>query len=376
MPQLTSPNGSVSHALEESAETPQPTILPLLPANPPRNSRNSEGGFALLANGDILFAYSHFTGECHFDHEPAFLAGRLSRDGGRSWTEQDSVVLSNEGKMNVMGAAFLRTLDGKLALFYNRKDSVTDCRMHMRVSPDEGLTWGEPRLCLPEPGYYPVNNDRVVRLTSGRLIIPAGRHEMVIDRFGLPAVGDNSVAMAFYSDDDGLTWRRSATILQPPSESVSGLQEPGIVELRDGRLLMWMRTDMGCQYQSFSSDGGDTWSAARPSNIISPLSPASLKRLPQTGDLLLVWNDHRGIDDIRRGKRTPLCLAVSDNEGATWRKSKVLEDRHRAGYYCYTAVEFVGDRVLLAYCSGDQGVNFGGLDQTSLAYFDYRWLYT
>lgn len=352
-----------------------PTIIPLLPPNPPQNSRNSEGDFALLKNGEILFAYSHFTGACHFDHEPAFLAGRTSRDGGLTWSESDSIVLPNEGRMNIMSATFLRLSRGELALFYNRKDSVADCRQRMRVSTDEGRTWGDARLCIPEPGYYPVNNDRVVRLADGRLIIPSGRHEVIIDRFGEPGVGDLSVAMAFYSDDEGLTWKRSATVLRAPGESVSGLQEPGIIELKDGRLMMWMRTDLGCQYQSFSDDGGETWSAAQPSGIISPLSPASLKRLPQTGDLLMIWNDHRRIDQRRRGKRTPLCAAISRDEGATWLDSRIIEDRHLDGYYCYTAIEFLRDRVLLSYCAGDQAEDASGLDLTSIAHFDYRWLY-
>ena len=139
---------------------------------------------------------------------------------------------------------------------------------------------------------------------------------------------------------------------------------------------MWMRTDLGCQYRSYSEDGGVTWTPAQPSNIISPLSPASIKRIPHTGDLLLLWNDHRGIDNRRRGKRTPLCAAISSDEAASWSKSKVIEDRHLDGYYCYTAVEFLDDRVLLAYCAGDQGDDFGGLDQTNIAYFDYRWLYS
>lgn len=352
-----------------------PVITPLLPSNPPLNSRNSEGDFIKLSNGSVLFAFSHFVGDCHYDHEPAFLAGRISRDNGVTWTAEDHMVLANDGGKNVMGVSLHRTLDGRLAIFYNRKNSVIDCRVRMRVSPDEGKTWGEPRLCITEPGYYPVNNDRVVRLSTGRLIIPSGRHGMIMDRFGLPAVADRSDAMAFYSDDDGLTWKRSTTIMVAPEESASGLQEPGIIELRDGRLRMWHRTDMGSQYQSFSDDGGDTWTEPRPSNIISPLSPASIKRLPQTGDLVLVWNDHSNIDERRRGKRTPLVIAISKDEGATWINTKIIEDKHLDGYYCYTAIEFFGDRVMLSYCAGDQGDNYKGLELTSVAYFDYRWLY-
>lgn len=126
-----------------------------------------------------------------------------------------------------------------------------------------------------------------------------------------------------------------------PETSANGLQEPGIVELRDGRLMMWHRTDMGSQLLSYSEDGGDTWTDPVPSNIISPLSPAAIKRLPQTGDLILVWNDHSNIDERRRGKRTPLAVAISKDEGKTWINTKFIEED--AGIGCWADGE--GSRI-------------------------------
>jgi len=354
---------------------PECIINPLLPPRPPLNSRNSEGDFIQLKDGSILFAYSHFTGALHYDHEPAFVAGRVSYDLGQTWSGEDHTVLKNEGGMNIMSVSLLRTLDGKLAIFYSRKNSVDDCRIHMRISEDEGKSWGPARLCIPEAGYYPINNDRVIRLQSGRLVIPLSRHDSCLDPEGHPAVSDLAVASSVYSDDDGATWKHSDNVLQLSGPTKSGLQEPGIVELKSGRLMMWMRTDQGCQYRSYSEDGGESWSQPEPSNIISPLSPASIKRIPATGDLLLAWNDHRDIDDYRRGKRTPLCLAVSDDEGESWQNVKILEDKNVDGYYCYTAIEFFEDRILLAYCAGDQGDNHGGLDQTNIARLNLDWLY-
>ncbi len=70
-----------------------------------------------------------------------------------------------------------------------------------------------------------------------------------------------------------------------------------------------------------------TWTPTPgPSNIISPVSPASIERIPKTGDLILVWNNHQGIDDARRGKRTPFSVAISRDEGKTWEKIRTLED--------------------------------------------------
>ncbi|HYF01298.1 MAG TPA: sialidase family protein [Planctomycetota bacterium] len=343
------------------------TKIPLLPPGPD-NPRNSEGDFIPLRDGRLLFVYTRFTGESGSDHAPAHLASRVSSDGGRTWSERDEVVVPREGDMNVMSVSLLRlSKSGDIALVYLRKDSLQKCVALMRRSADDGRTWSEPVPCMPgQEGYFVVNNDRLVQLSSGRLVLPASRRSGDDQK---PAPGR---ARCFLSDDEGRTWRSGTTELPAPEKSRSGLQEPLVVELGDGRLLMLCRTDRGRQYRSFSADGGDTWSAAEPSELVSPLSPASLERIPSTGDLLLVWNDHAGIDDARRGKRTPLCTAVSKDDGRTWTSVKVLE-QDPEGWYCYTAIEFVGRRVLLAYCAGDPKV--GRLNRTQITSFDVDWLY-
>lgn len=342
------------------------TKIRLLPPTPGKNPRNSEGAFLQLKDGRLLFVYTHFTGGGG-DNDGAHLAARSSRDSGKSWTLKDEIVLPNEGKYNVMSVSLLRLPSGAIALFYLRKNATDDCRLYLRLSTDEAKTWSEPTLCIPPEGYYVVNNDRVVQLKCGRLVVPAARHSVPGERFSL-----HGVALCFLSDDNGKTWRKSRNELTGPEKSKTGLQEPGVVELKDGKLLMLCRTDQGSQYVSFSKDSGDTWSAAQPSDLQSPVSPVSIKRIPKTGDLLLVWNDHRQIDEARKGKRTPLTVAISKDEGKTWEKVKTLED-DPDGWYCYTAIAFVGDQVLLGHCAGDKAV--GRLNRTQITRFDLDWLY-
>ena len=56
-------------------------VLPPAQSNP----RNSEGDFVTLKDGRLLFVYTHFTGGGG-DHSSAYLAGRYSSDGGKSWS--------------------------------------------------------------------------------------------------------------------------------------------------------------------------------------------------------------------------------------------------------------------------------------------------
>jgi sialidase-1 len=324
----------------------------------PSNPRNSEGDFVRLADGRWLFIYTHFVGGAG-DHAAAHLAGRLSEDDGVTWSGEDHLVLPNEAAMNVMSVSLLRLADGRIALFYLRKESEVDCRPTMRTSADESRAWSAPVQIVPEgeADYYVVNNDRVVQLAGGRLVVPAARHRRRLDAPTFSAYGE---ALCLISDDGGATWRHGrAAAVEARADGVPVvIQEPGVVVLRDGRLMMFCRTDAGSQYLAYSADEGLSWSPLRRSEIISPLSPASIKRIPSTGDLLLVWNNHAGIPDALVGKRTPLTLAVSEDEGARWGRRRNLEEDPN-GWYCYTAIAFTDDHVLLAYCAGDLRENNG-----------------
>ena len=88
------------------------------------------------------------------------------------------------------------------------------------------------------------------------------------------------------------------------------------------------------------------------------ISPLSMKRHPETGELWAIWNDYapqRAVhfDPWHGGMgRTPLVLARSCDEGATWSDHVVLESDPCHGY-SYVAMFFLGgSRLLLEYCCG------------------------
>ncbi len=335
-------------------------LLPPKPGNP----RNSEGDFISLKDGRIMFIYSHFTGGGS-DHAAAHLAARFSSDGGKTWTKNDVVVVEREGKFNVMSVSLLRLQSGEIALFYAKKNSIADCRPMLRLSTDEGKTWSKPILCIEKVGYNVLNNDRAVQLKSGRIILPVALHNSPsVNKFN-----GSGIISCHYSDDNGKTWKQSSTSQQGKKVI---FQEPGIVELKDGRLMMFCRASGGFQQVCYSEDQGDTWSPFKASNIASPVSPATIERIPQTGDLILVWNNHENIAPELRGRRTPYNVALSRDEGKTWEHIKTLENDPN-GWYCYTALTFIGDHVLLGHCAGDRRT--GGLNLTQITRFSLDWLY-
>ena len=352
------------------AERSVPTRVLELPARPD-NPRNSEGDFAVLNDGRIVYTYSHYSTAAGGDHAPAHLASRYSSDGGRTWTEKSVTTVANEGGMNVMSVSYRRLKDGALAIFYLRKNSETDCRPVMRVSRDEGRTWGKPVVCVSDAdrAYYVLNNCRVERLKSGRLLLPLWQQE---GKVGGQVRKD--LLGCCLSDDDGKTWRRGrfAETLDELGKHVV-VQEPGAVELKDGRVLMYARTDRGRQWFFHSSDGGETFSKGEAGSLYGPLGPATVKRL-KGGDLLAVWNDHEFAPELAKagpgwahGLRTPLTMAISKDEGLTWVNRRILEGNPK-GWYCYFAVLEGEGELLLGYGSG------WGLSHSRLTSVPLAWL--
>lgn len=352
--------------VEEEHEIKKPEIvLDLSPGKD--NPRNSEGDFISLEDGRILFVYSKYEGESTSDHAPASLAARYSDDGGKTWSEEDEIIVPNEGGMNVMSVSLLRLQNGDIGMFYLRKNSTEDCIPMMRISKDEAKTWSEAIPCITDRvGYFVLNNDRVIQLADGRLMMAVALHNFPGGEWS-----NQGDLYAYYSDDDGQSWTASKKV---PNDSDMITHEPGLIELSDGRIMMFIRASGGYQQLSFSSNRGETWSPVEPSNIPSPVSPATIEKIPGTDDWLLVWNNNDGSDPDLEGKRTPLTAAISSDEGKSWQYIQNIEEDPE-GWYCYIAVHFPDeDHVLLGYCAGNQSLG-QGLAVTHVTRISREWFY-
>jgi sialidase-1 len=353
----------------KAADSGNEVVLDLDPTRD--NPRNSEGAFVALKSGRILFIYTRFLGGAA-DHSPAQLVSVHSDDHGRTWSREPRTVVENPPGANVMSVSLLRLRSGAIALFYLAKNSLLDCRPVMRTSADEAETWSEPRHVGDAPGYFVLNNDRVIQLQGGRLVVPLAFHRSRgSDPKNYRSLDMRAIALWYLSEDEGKTWQEADDWWALPARTSTGLQEPGVVELADNRLFSWMRTDQGAQFGCYSTDGGKRWSPPEKTELQSPASPASIKRLAGSSDLLAVFNDHSGRFPFPKGKRSPLVSAISSDGGKTWPRRKLLEG-DQAGWYCYTAIHFIEDAVLLAYCAGDPKVGF--LNRLRLRRVGLDWL--
>ena len=334
----------------------------LLPPQP-GNARNSEGDFVRLRDGRILFVFSRYCTDASDDDARCDIAALYSDDNGQTFPGEPEILVpaSAHETLNLMSPSLLRLQSGRLALFYLCKIAPYS-EYYMRLANEDESAFGEPVKCLPfgEQSYNVVNNARIVQLSNGRILIPAARHNMMTDENGKSEPDYFAHCRVFGSDDNGASWKDLSGLIRlpDPGYSETGLQEPGLVELPDGRIYQYFRTDRMFQYESFSSDNGENWTKPIASRFTAPESPMLISRNPYSGQYFAFWNpiplyngriapDAKWVD----AGRNPFVMAVSDN-GIDFSPFTVIEDDPTHGY-CYPAVFFLNEKeLLLSYCSG------------------------
>lgn len=300
------------------------------------NPRYTEGSVIELSDGSLLAAITEFH-ESDDDFAKARIVARQSFDDGRTW-KAARTLQENTGMLNVMSVTLRRLADSSIGMFYLQKNSHSQLNLYLKISNDETQSFGSAIQVTTNDGYHVVNNDRITILSDGRLLAPAASTPDV-------TAVNHFVSRVFISDDAGKTWRPGSGHVDAPQR---GAMEPEVIELNDGRILMLIRNQLGFIGKSLSADGGDTWSPMESLGVRSPEAPATIRRIPATGDLLLVWNNTFDGTKGHGGHRTPLTAAISSDEGASWILLKNLEPDPTLTY-SYTSLTFVRNRAVLSY---------------------------
>lgn len=305
--------------------------------------RGIMGDFVQLGDGAILMSYT----------DGDIMAIR-SEDRGKTWGEPYVLVKQPQAPAGgrIGAPSFLRCGNGDLLVtYYHSTHPATPyyATNYYRRSRDDGRTWSDQYCYTPHPGYLLVHNDRLQRLSSGRVLAVAEYKAY------LPSSDDHSgyVGMTFQSNDDGLSWYPSSNTVDLFKDKHMEVQEADVVELRDGRLLMFARTYSGYPVFAYSTDKGDSWGPPVERTDI-PMPYAGLptvRRLPSTGDLLFIWISKKSSDkaDPKVTRRCGLTTAISSDEGQTLTHLRDLayDPEDDFGYQC---VEFLADNtVLIAY---------------------------
>jgi predicted neuraminidase len=206
--------------------------------------------------------------------------------------------------------------DGSLSLFYKVGPDPQTWWGLARSSSDHGRTWSEPRR-LPDGILGPIKN-KPVRLADGTILSPSSTETSA--RPSLWRVHfERSV-------DGGRTWTIARPALAENGPERQAIQ-PSILVHRDGRLQAVGRTRSRRVFETWSGDGGQTWSPVALTSLPNPSAGTDALTLSDGRHLIVYNHTPKG--------RTPLNVAVS-RDGKTWAAALVLEGG--PGEYSYPAV--------------------------------------
>jgi len=332
---------SVADMIEHRGEEPLFTIT---------GSREREGAFEVPSpfvfpkivdgkDGDILM-----------------MAGdnlRRSTDGGRTWAPVE--------KMSIGVSCVIRLHSGLLGARRN---------MDFYVSADEGKTW-EKRGSIAAAaerrwtGEGIAHFDVLMQTQSGRIFLPTRgsaasnawlgqrsaarglRRGELVSIEGHAHRPEADYTIVYYSDDEGKSWKRSdGTLMVWKDDGYGGMwpcDEPNIIELTSGDVMLYFRTTLGRIYtarsgpvaftptggprkgQTIKAASGEYFEYPRETALSGAYTPCRVRRIPSTGDLLLVWNQVSG-DEMRGGySRGRLSSAISRDDGKTWEHFRTLD---------------------------------------------------
>lgn len=248
--------------------------------------------------------------------------------------------------------------DGKVLLLYKVGNQISSWYTNVRVSEDFGESFGEAKELVPgdKGGRGPVRC-KMVTLSDGSIIA------------GTSTENGIWTAYADRSDDNGESWQLSNPITidvdyrgentaENSTVAVSeqsffgrGVIQPTIWESRPGKVHMLLRSSEGQIYRADSADYGKSWGSAYPTGLPNNNSGIDVVKC-EDGMLFLCMNPV----GENWGKRTPIVLLASSDNGESWQEEAVLEDT--PGEYSYPSIIADGKEIYLTYTYDRKSIAF------------------
>jgi alpha-L-rhamnosidase len=267
------------------------------------------------------------------------------------WTEPAKVaegIINDSTRYACYNPVLFQVPNGELLLFYKIGPNVAGWTGWMMRSKDNGKTWSQ-REALPNGFLGPIKNKPV--LINGTLICPSSTEK-------------NGWKVHFeYTNDFGKTWTKSEPVND--GKIVSAIQ-PSILTYADRRLQILCRSKNRTINESWSKDGGKTWSVMTASSLPNNNSGTDAVTL-KDGRQLLAYNHVKPHDTLPNGKgaRTPLNVAVS-KDGKSWFAALILEDSPISQYSYPSVIQSKDGMVHIVYTWRRERIKYVKIDPSKL----------
>jgi hypothetical protein len=300
--------------------TPQPSYL-----LPPRFIRPDESGYqgadarkielvpslAVLESGRIWATW--YAGPAPAEDNNNYVVLATSDDRGQTWCERWIVDMHGDGKSRAYDPELWVDPVGRLWSFWNQSVLHEGKIAGVWGAVIQGADGDHPEPQQPRRLTDGVMMCKPTVLADGTWLLPVSIWRTM-----------DFSARVVASADNGESFEVRGACNVPESERV--YDEHMIVERGDGSLWMLVRINSGIG-ESFSRDGGRSWSALQMSSLGHPSSRFFIRRLA-SGRLLLV--KHGKIGETLG--RTNLTAFLSDDDGESWLGGLLLDDREEVSY--------------------------------------------
>jgi len=275
----------------------------------------------------------------------------VSRREGNAWTKPVSVangIINDTLRYACWNPVLFYAPNKELLLFFKIGPNVAGWTGWLVRSKDNGKTWSK-REALPEGFLGPIKNKPV--MVNDVMLNPSSTEK------------NGWKAHIEYTSDFGKTWTKSEAINDP--KKLEAIQ-PSILQYKDGRLQILCRSRNTTINESWSNDGGKTWSEMKASPMPNGNSGTDAVTL-KDGRQLLVYNHVLPDSTWKNGKgpRTPLNVAVS-NDGKKWYASAILEDSPISQYSYPSVIQSADGMVHIVYTWRRQKIKYVKIDPSKL----------
>ena len=311
--------------------------------------RNFQGcpTIAVTKKGRIFLGwYSGGRREPHMDN---FNLVVYSDDGGKTWTKPVLVIPSSlKNCIQALDIQMWINPDGELCIYWVQNNTVP----HPGVTEHIEIKNGKPWVTVDGYDFFDFDHAmwKTVCHNPDADVLEFSKPEYMDKGFlrCKPTVLKDGRQLYFNYDQNSDRYGYSISTdggkthnhYYGAKQLLTCFDEAMAYEMLDGRIRMLARTEHGTGYlaESYSFDGGLTWSDAVLSDIASPNTRFFVARMP-SGNILLINNDHR-MD------RKNMTVYLSEDDGVTWKYKRLIDDRNNLSY---PDVDFFDGKIYLTY---------------------------
>jgi len=274
-------------------------------------------------SGDRLYAV-WYGGPTPEEDTNNYVVLAISEDRGQTWSGEKLVIEHASEDVRCFDPEIWLAPDGLLWLFWAQhaggpEDNLNErslsgvWAMTAKEADGPDASWSAPRrLCDGVMMCKPVV------LSTGAWALPVSYWHR----------REQGSAVMVVSNDQGRNWGEFGASGAGPKHR--SFDEHNLVELQDGRLWMLVRTKYGIG-ESFSENGGRSWSLLEPAGIPHVCSRFFIRRLA-SGNLLLVRHAPANSAYGKLGPRSHLTAYLSEDDGSTWPHHLLLDGRDSVSY--------------------------------------------